>query len=212
MFFASSPNLVRSMFLPYFSKKTGAPRLRLQLMGKKGRRFYRMVACNQKDPRNGKHMEVLGSFAPKVKSGVKEIRLRFSRSKFWLGVGASMSPQVEHILALSNLIPPPPPAYGRRTKGHYELLEQVMEERQKAHQAAIEVILDILSVQYSAEAPDRPFGHLYLIIARSSYIFGTGASSGNNSDVGISNSIEKRDEEDSQQAFWKYFSPLIITP
>ncbi|EEQ99549.1 hypothetical protein Pmar_PMAR027165, partial [Perkinsus marinus ATCC 50983] len=36
-----------------------APRLRLQLMGKKGRRFYRMVACNQKDPRNGKHMEVL---------------------------------------------------------------------------------------------------------------------------------------------------------
>ncbi|KAF4706357.1 Trafficking protein particle complex subunit 4, partial [Perkinsus olseni] len=44
-----------------------------------------------------------------------------------------------HILALSNLIPPPPPAYGRRTKGHYELLEQVMEERQKAHQAAIEV-------------------------------------------------------------------------
>ncbi|KAF4753790.1 Trafficking protein particle complex subunit 4, partial [Perkinsus olseni] len=125
-----------------------APRLRLQLMGKKGRRFYRMVACNQKDPRNGKHMEVLesgwagrvlGSFAPKVKSGVKEIRLRFSRSKFWLGVGASMSPQVEHIMALSNLIPPPPPAYGRRTKGHYELLEQVMEERQKAHQAAIEV-------------------------------------------------------------------------
>ncbi|KAF4687511.1 Trafficking protein particle complex subunit 4 [Perkinsus olseni] len=108
-------------------------------MGKKGRRFYRMVACNQKDPRNGKHMEVLGSFAPKVKSGVKEIRLRFSRSKFWLGVGASMSPRVEHILALSNLIPPPPPAYGRRTKGHYELLEQVMEERQKAHQAAIEV-------------------------------------------------------------------------
>ncbi len=31
-------------------------------------------------------MEVLGSYAPNVASNVKEIRIRFSRVKFWLGV------------------------------------------------------------------------------------------------------------------------------
>lgn len=33
-------------------------RLLLQVMGTKGRRFYKIVAANQRDPRDGKHMEV----------------------------------------------------------------------------------------------------------------------------------------------------------
>lgn len=112
--------------------------LRMQVMGLRGRRFYRLVACNQRDPRDGKHMEVLGSYAPQVKTGVKEIRLRFSRAKFWLGVGADMTKTTRDVLAVSGLIPQPPPPYGRRAEGHYAKLREIYAQRQKAHDAAID--------------------------------------------------------------------------
>ncbi|CAD7927888.1 unnamed protein product [Amoebophrya sp. A120] len=134
----SRPSLVRRMFLPYYSKERGPPILRFQTAGKPSKPFFKLVACNQRDPRNGKHIEVLGSYSPKVFTNVKEIRLRFSRVKFWLGVGADMSDSVRDILALSGLIPQPPPPFGRRTKGHYEKLKQVMEQRQLLHDLAIE--------------------------------------------------------------------------
>lgn len=129
---------VRRMFLPYYSKERGPPRLRFQFCGKKSQHFFRLVAANQRDPRDGKHIEVLGSYTPKCATSVKEIRLRFSRVKFWLGVGAGMTPQVRNVLALSGLIPPPPPVFGRRTKGHYEKLKEALEKRQTLHNLAIE--------------------------------------------------------------------------
>lgn len=128
------------MFLPYFSKEKGPPILRLQVMGLRGRRFYRMVACNQRDPRDGKHMEVIGSYAPQVKTGVEEIRLRFSRAKFWLGVGAEMSRTTRDVLAVSGIIPQPPPRHGRRTQGHEAKLHEIFEQRQQVHEGAIEAL------------------------------------------------------------------------
>eukprot|EP00927_Polykrikos_kofoidii_P079566 TRINITY_DN76347_c0_g1_i1.p1 TRINITY_DN76347_c0_g1~~TRINITY_DN76347_c0_g1_i1.p1 ORF type:complete len:153 (-),score=13.13 TRINITY_DN76347_c0_g1_i1:160-618(-) len=138
MFFSSAPRLVRRMFMPFYSKERGPPVIRQQIVGTKGRRFFKLVAANQKDPHNGKHMEVLGSYAPKVNTGVKEIRLRFSRVKFWLGVGASFNRGTRDILSLSGLIPTPPPIYGRRTKKHYNYLQQVLESRQEVHEAAVQ--------------------------------------------------------------------------
>mmetsp|Transcript_46203 Transcript_46203/g.100407 ORF Transcript_46203/g.100407 Transcript_46203/m.100407 type:complete len:152 (+) Transcript_46203:88-543(+) len=136
--FSSAPRLVRRMFLPFFSKERGAPRIRQQLAGTKGRRFFKLVACNTRDPARGKHMEVLGSYAPKVKTGVKELRLRFSRAKFWLGVGASFNRGTGQLLALAGLIPPPPPLFGRRTKSHYNDLQRVLALRQEANEAAVQ--------------------------------------------------------------------------
>ncbi|CAD7953727.1 unnamed protein product [Amoebophrya sp. A25] len=138
MFRCSPFPQVRRMFLPYYSKERGPPVIRFHTCGQASQPFFKMVACNRRDPRNGKHIEVLGSYAPKVFTNVKEIRLRFSRIKFWLGVGAQMSPAVSDILALAGLIPPRPPPFGRRTKGHYEKLKLVLEKRQVLHNLAIE--------------------------------------------------------------------------
>eukprot|EP00929_Paragymnodinium_shiwhaense_P099985 TRINITY_DN6194_c0_g1_i2.p1 TRINITY_DN6194_c0_g1~~TRINITY_DN6194_c0_g1_i2.p1 ORF type:complete len:154 (-),score=13.43 TRINITY_DN6194_c0_g1_i2:84-545(-) len=135
--FASTPRFVRRMFLPFYSKERGPPVLRLQLAGVKGKRFFKLVAANQRDPYCGKHMEVLGSYAPKVNTGVKEIRLRFSRVKFWLGVGAEFNRSTRNLMSLSGLIPPPPPIFGRRTKGYYNLLQEVLSKRREAHEAAV---------------------------------------------------------------------------
>jgi len=129
------------MFLPYYSKERGPPKLRLQVAGVKNKRFCKLVACNTKDRRDGKHMEVLGSYATKVNLNVKEIRLRFSRVKFWLGVGADMTHSTRSLLALSGIIPQPPPAFGRRTKGHWMEVQEKMLERQKLRDVAIEEYL-----------------------------------------------------------------------
>ena len=136
------------MFACYFSKSRGPPRIRMQVFGTRARRFYRIVACHQRDPRDGKHMEVLGTYAPLVKEGVKEIRLRFSRVKFWLGVGAEISKNIRPILAEAGLIPSPPPLYGRRVCkegwGEHGNLsvdqaeDEISREREAVHAAAIE--------------------------------------------------------------------------
>ncbi|KAF8819131.1 putative 30S ribosomal protein S16 [Cardiosporidium cionae] len=121
--------MVRRMFIPYFSKLRGPPRIRMQVQGIRGKRFYKIVAANQRDPRDGKHIEVLGSYAPHTSSGSEEIRLRFTRIKFWLAVGAFISPSMRSLLGLANLIPSAPPPFGRRTMGQHHLLQQISKEQ-----------------------------------------------------------------------------------
>ena len=58
--------------------------------------------------------------------------------KFWIGAGAHLSPPARNILALSGVIPPPPPIFGRRTKGHYDKLKHILEKRQVVHNFAVE--------------------------------------------------------------------------
>lgn len=121
------------MFLPFFSKDRGPPRIRMQVMGTKGKRFFKIVAANQRDPRDGKHMEVLGSYVPIPASSpsVSELRLRFSRVKFWLAVGSSFSLSVGRLLGTAGLIPVPPPLFGWRCRGRYqELLQQQQQQQQ----------------------------------------------------------------------------------
>ena len=89
------------------------------------------MACHQRDPRDGKHMEVLGTYCPLVKDGVKEIRLRFSRVKFWLGVGARMNHSMARILADAGLVPAPPPLYGWRVTEPYDTkLQKALDEEE----------------------------------------------------------------------------------
>ncbi|GIX62829.1 30S ribosomal protein S16, putative [Babesia caballi] len=161
--------MVRRMFLPYYSKARGPPRLRFQVMGIRGRRFLKLVVANQRDPRDGKHMEVLGSLQRRplnpIPSAIDEthdslceIRLRFSRVKFWLGVGCEMGIPVQNALAHANLIPPPPPKFGLRTKGHYHLLSQIAERRAQMHVDQVKAFLNLdepLFVDESAR-PEPP--------------------------------------------------------
>ncbi|KAL8435990.1 hypothetical protein ACSSS7_002035 [Eimeria intestinalis] len=109
-------------------------------MGTKGKRFYKIVAANQRDPRDGKHMEVLGTYVPIPASSpaTSELRLRFSRLKFWLGVGASFPASVGRLLGAAGLIPSPPPLFGWRCRGRYhELLQQQQQQQQTLREAEL---------------------------------------------------------------------------
>eukprot|EP00523_Entomoneis_sp_CCMP467_P001346 CAMPEP_0168757646 /NCGR_PEP_ID=MMETSP0724-20121128/21283_1 /TAXON_ID=265536 /ORGANISM="Amphiprora sp., Strain CCMP467" /LENGTH=130 /DNA_ID=CAMNT_0008806481 /DNA_START=201 /DNA_END=592 /DNA_ORIENTATION=- len=74
-------------------------RIRLQRWGNRGRAFYRMVAANVRAPRDGKFLEVLGTYNPIANSaGNKEIRLSVDRIKYWISVGAQPSDRAAWIL------------------------------------------------------------------------------------------------------------------
>mmetsp|Transcript_22426 Transcript_22426/g.47377 ORF Transcript_22426/g.47377 Transcript_22426/m.47377 type:complete len:104 (-) Transcript_22426:230-541(-) len=87
-------------------------RLRLQRFGRKHSPFYRMVAANARAPRDGKFLEILGTYNPIAnRDGMKEIRLKEDRLKYWLGVGAQPSDRVAWILGKFGILPPPPPRF-----------------------------------------------------------------------------------------------------
>uniref|UniRef100_A0A7S1H3T9 30S ribosomal protein S16, chloroplastic n=1 Tax=Thalassionema nitzschioides TaxID=33649 RepID=A0A7S1H3T9_9STRA len=87
-------------------------RLRLQRFGRKHLPFYRMVAADHRAPRDGKFLEVVGTYNPIAsKDGIKEIRLKTDRLKYWLAVGAQPSDRVAWILGKFGILPPPPQRY-----------------------------------------------------------------------------------------------------
>jgi small subunit ribosomal protein S16 len=87
-------------------------RLRLQRFGRAHSPFYRMVAANARAPRDGKFLEIVGTYNPIAnRSGMKEIRLKEDRLRYWLAVGAQPTDRVAWILGKFGILPPPPRGY-----------------------------------------------------------------------------------------------------
>jgi small subunit ribosomal protein S16 len=85
-------------------------RIRLQRFGRTHTPFYRLVSAHSKAPRDGRFLEVVGTYNPMPnKHGVKEIRLKVDRLKYWLSVGAQPSDRVAWILGKFGILPPLPP-------------------------------------------------------------------------------------------------------
>ena len=87
----------------------GVVRLRLARYGRKHKPHYRIVACDPKCKRDGKHLEQLGTYSPIPDAhGHKHLRLKEMRIKYWLSVGAQPSETVARLLGVAGLLPPPP--------------------------------------------------------------------------------------------------------
>ncbi len=71
-------------------------RIRLQRHGAKKRPFYRVVAADQRAPRDGRFIELLGTYDPL--QDPPAIRLKKARVDYWLGVGASPSDTAKWII------------------------------------------------------------------------------------------------------------------
>ncbi|KAL7437759.1 hypothetical protein ACHAXM_005828 [Skeletonema potamos] len=84
-------------------------RLRLQRFGRTHSPFYRMVAADSRAPRDGKFLEIIGTYNPIANNaGIKEIRLKADRIRYWISVGAQPSDRVAWILGKFGILPPPP--------------------------------------------------------------------------------------------------------
>ncbi len=73
-----------------------AIRIRLSRGGRKKRPFYRVVAADSQAPRDGRFLEVLGTYDP-LKDPY-EFKVDFDKVKKWLGEGAKPTDTVRSLL------------------------------------------------------------------------------------------------------------------
>lgn len=72
-----------------------AVHIRLARHGSKKRAFYRVVVTDQRNSRDGRFIERVGTFDPNVDKG---LTLDLSRINYWKGVGAQTSPTLEKLI------------------------------------------------------------------------------------------------------------------
>jgi small subunit ribosomal protein S16 len=74
-----------------------AVKLRLMRMGKKKQPFYRVVAADSRSPRDGRFIEILGTYEPRAEPS----RFSVDRDKVaqWIGNGAQPTETVARLLA-----------------------------------------------------------------------------------------------------------------
>ena len=76
-----------------------AVRLRLMRMGKKKQPVYRVVAADQRSPRDGRFIEIVGTYNPRTEPST--IKINNPRAVSWLREGAQPSERVKKLLEIS---------------------------------------------------------------------------------------------------------------
>jgi small subunit ribosomal protein S16 len=71
-------------------------------MGKKRQPIYQIVATDSNSPRDGRFIEIIGSYNPKTNPATIEVNE--IRSLYWLGVGAQPTQTVKNILSKEGII------------------------------------------------------------------------------------------------------------
>ena len=77
-------------------------RLRLRRMGRKKRPFYRIVAADQRSPRDGRFIEIIGHYDPLQDPHIVE--LKEDRIQYWLAQGAQPSSTVRSLLRRQGIL------------------------------------------------------------------------------------------------------------
>jgi len=63
----------------------------MKRMGRKHRPYFRIVAIDHRQPRDGRVLEELGTYDPMVKAKDNRVTLRPDRVRYWMSVGALAS-------------------------------------------------------------------------------------------------------------------------
>ena len=75
--------------------------IRLSRIGKKKKPFYRVVVIEKTRPRNGRVVELVGTYDPLKKPA--EVKLDADRIKYWMSVGAQPSDTVKSFIKLQKI-------------------------------------------------------------------------------------------------------------
>ena len=78
-----------------------AVKIRLARHGAKKRPFYRIVVADSKSPRDGRFLEIVGTYNPLMEPA--EVSLKNERVKYWMGQGALPTNTVKNLIKKENL-------------------------------------------------------------------------------------------------------------
>ena len=71
-------------------------RIRLRRMGAKKKPFYRIVAADSQYPRDGRFLEIVGTYDPMIEPAA--VTLKTDRIEYWIGQGAVATDTVRSLL------------------------------------------------------------------------------------------------------------------
>lgn len=95
-----------------------AVKIRMKMMGRKHRHFFRVCAVDSKFMRDGRVIEELGTYDPMIADTDARALLNGERIKYWLGVGAQPSERVRTLIKKYGL-------NGTRLAEHIKAREQL---------------------------------------------------------------------------------------
>ncbi len=84
-----------------------AVKLRLVRIGKKKQPTYRLVAADSRSPRNGRFIEIVGTYAPRGKSTSEPdaiVEIDNAKAVKWLTQGATPTERVQKLLKQSGAL------------------------------------------------------------------------------------------------------------
>ncbi len=73
-------------------------KIRLLRMGKKKKPFYRVVVADARSPRDGKYLDIVGTYNPLVDPA--EVRIDKEKLDKWVSKGAKPTKRVEGLLRM----------------------------------------------------------------------------------------------------------------
>lgn len=89
-------------------------KIRMKMLGRKHRPFFRICAIDSRRPRDGRPIEELGTYDPMVRQTEKRFVVNKERVEYWLSVGAQPSERVWVILKKIGIEPRPRKRKGRK--------------------------------------------------------------------------------------------------
>jgi len=80
-------------------------RIRLRKIGRKKLPLYRIVVADKESPRDGRFIEILGTYDPR-QEGSRKVVVDAAKAKDWLAKGATATGTVEALLRSAGVIAP----------------------------------------------------------------------------------------------------------
>lgn len=75
-----------------------AVRIRMKMLGRTHRPFFRICVMDSRSPRDGKAIEELGHYDPMKTNKAERVQLNMERVDYWLSVGAQPSVNVNALI------------------------------------------------------------------------------------------------------------------
>ena len=129
-------------------------KIRLARLGRKKRPFYRVVATNSRSPRDGKFLEILGTYDPLQEPS--KVSINMDKLNEWVKKGAQLSNRVQHLTdpeKYAELVKNKPK---RKPKKAAEAAPEAAAEEKAAEAVAEEKAAEAVAEEKAAEpAPEK---------------------------------------------------------
>lgn len=115
-----------------------ATKIRLTRMGKKRSPFYRIIVVDERDARDGKYIDLIGTFNPKTDD--EKLRLKYDADKIhdWLKKGAQLSEVMTQVFSDEGLIKQFTESKGtqKKTKSRKKTAKSIASEKKRKESVA----------------------------------------------------------------------------